>query len=237
VTDAADLSAATTQDERHEVRGVGDVGYLDDEPDTELGPDPRLTPLLREMRSHRTFVDDPVSDDDLALLLEAARWAPSTWNTQPWRFVVVRRATRDTFGAVVASLSESNQRWAADAPVLVVVAATPLLDDGRPNRHALHDVGIASAFMAVQAVALGLHVQSMAGFHPEVARAAVGVPADHDVITVLAIGRVATADVVAPDSEQRQAQRTRRSVREIARDGAWDRPYGTRTGSQPRDAT
>lgn len=200
---------------------------MTDTADDSPGPDPRVTPLLRSIRSRRTFLHDPPPEDDLALLLEAARWAPSTWNTQPAGFIIVRRTDTDHFGTVVASLSASNQRWAAHAPILIVVTADPLLENGAPNAHAWHDVGIACAFMAVQAVALGLHLQSMAGFRPEAARAAVLVPADHDVVTVLAVGSVdPSTSPVPPDIVARDDQpRSRRTRAEIVREGSWDRPY------------
>ena len=200
---------------------------MTDEDETE-GPDPDVTPLLRALRSRRTFLPEPVDRRDLELLLDAARWAPSTWNAQPARFVLVHRTDADVFDAVVASLSSSNRRWAAHAPLLIVVVADPLLADGSPNAHAWHDVGIASTCMVVQAMALGLHVQSMAGFRPDEAARAVGVPADHDVVTVLAVGRIDPATSPVPDDVvQRDAQpRSRKPVTEVVREGRWDRRFG-----------
>jgi nitroreductase len=195
-----------------------------DAADASRGPDPGVALLLREIRSQRTFLSEPVTQQEMTLLLEAARWAPSTWNTQPWRFVVVR-PIHGSFDAVVDSLTASNRRWAAHAPVLIVVAACVVFDDGHRNRHALHDVGIASAFMAVQAVAGGLHVQSMAGFSPDAARLAVGVPSDHEIVTILAVGRVEALGASARRNGGPDGSRTRRPMAEIARDEVWDRPY------------
>jgi len=199
-----------------------------DAADDSPGPGAGVTPLLRAIRSRRTFLDEPVRDDDLALLLDAARWAPSTWNAQPTRFVLVRRTDTEVFDAVVASLSSSNRRWAAHAPLLIVTAADPRLEDGSPNAHAWHDLGIASTFLVVQAAALGLHVQSMAGFRPAEAARAVGIPEGFEVVTVLAVGRIDPARSAVPeDVVQRDARpRWRRPLPELVRERHWDRPFG-----------
>src|SRR5436190_369500 len=110
-------------------------------------------------------------------MLEAARWAPSSANEQPWRFIVVRR-DHPSRAAVVASLTGTNPRWADSAPVLVVTAAAADLErNGKPNRYAWHDTGFATAQFVMQATSFDLATHLLAGFDAEKLRAATGIPA------------------------------------------------------------
>jgi nitroreductase len=121
-------------------------------------------PLLSRRWSSRAF--DPgheLEEEQLTALLEAARWAPSASNTQPWRFAVARRGTAE-HGAVLGTLASGNQAWARDASALVVVAARTTGDDGAAQPWAVYDVGQAVAHLSVQAQAEGLAVHQMGGF-------------------------------------------------------------------------
>jgi nitroreductase len=183
---------------------------------------------LRAIRSGRTFVDAPVTDDELALLLEAGRWAPSSWNHQPWRFVVVRQGS-PAHAQLGAALSASNQRWALHAPVLVVVAACLHAEDGTLNPHALHDTGLATGLCLVQAVDLDLHVQIMAGFDGAEAARAVQVPSGHEVATVLAIGHIGPTSLVPVEVAARELRpRRRRPLTDLVFEGGWGRSFEPR---------
>jgi nitroreductase len=145
--------------------------------------------LVRRRFSPRAFADRPITPQTLRSLLEAARWSPSSFNEQPWSLIVATQADPDEFAKLLSCLVEKNQQWAKNAPVLMLsVAANSFAQNGKPNRHAAHDVGAAAAWLTVQATALGLYVHQMAGIDPEKARQTYGVPDTHDVIAGLAIG-------------------------------------------------
>ena len=144
--------------------------------------------LIRQRWSPRAFSDKEIPADDLKTLFEAARWAASSSNEQPWRFLVGRRGD-ETYKKIFNALVPGNQSWAKSAPVLVLsVAKKTFTEKGTPNRHALHDTGAATANLFLQATALGLHTHSMAGFDPEQARASFAIPSDYEIGAVTAIG-------------------------------------------------
>ncbi len=145
--------------------------------------------LLKRRWSPRAFADRPVEPDKLHSLLEAARWAPSSFNEQPWAFVVATRDRPEDFDRVLGCLIEFNQGWAKAAPVLMLTFARLAFDrNGQPNRHAFHDVGLAMANLTVQATAEGLAVHQMAGIVPEKARAAFAVPEGWEPVAAAAVG-------------------------------------------------
>lgn len=144
--------------------------------------------LIRQRWSPRAFSEKEVSAADLKAIFEAARWAASSYNEQPWRFLVGRRGD-ETYKKIFNSLVEFNQSWAKSAPVLVLsVAKKTFTDKDMPNRYALHDTGAATAYLGLQATARGLHTHSMAGFDPEQARASFAIPSDYEIGAVTAIG-------------------------------------------------
>src|SRR3954463_9809046 len=145
--------------------------------------------LLRRRWSPRAFSDRPVEREKLLSVLEAARWAPSSNNEQPWHYLVARKEEPEEFARLLACLVEKNQSWAKAAPVLMLsVASTVFARNGKPNRHALHDVGQAVADLTVQATALGLFVHQMAGFSAEKARETYGIPENAEPVAALAVG-------------------------------------------------
>src|SRR2546426_5475838 len=124
--------------------------------------------LLRKRWSPRAFSSRPVEPDKLRSLWEAARWAPSSYNEQPWSFIVATKEDEAEYARLLSCLVEGNIQWAQHAPVLMVsVARLSFDEDGNPNLHAFHDVGQAVANLIVQATALGLVVHQMAGIFPD----------------------------------------------------------------------
>lgn len=183
--------------------------------------------LLRERYSPRAF--DPAAELDsatLGSLFEAARWAPSSMNEQPWRFVVVRRETRPGFAALVAALSENNRRWAKDAGALVVAGASLVVErSGKPNRHALHDLGLASAQLVLEATARGLITHPMGGFDADQVRALAAMPEGFEAVTVWAIGHPGDPEALPEDLRARErAARVRRPQASFVFEDTWDRP-------------
>jgi nitroreductase len=144
--------------------------------------------LILRRWSPRAYSDKEVSATELKTLFEAARWAASSSNEQPWRFLVGRRGD-ETYQKIFNALVEFNQSWAKSAPVLVLsVAKKTFTQKGSPNGYALHDTGAATAHLALQATANGLHTHSMAGFDAAQVRASFAIPSDYDIGAVTAIG-------------------------------------------------
>ena len=179
--------------------------------------------IIRRRWSPRAFSDRPVEREKLASLFEAARWAPSSFNEQPWSFIVTTKEKPDEYAQMLSCLVEKNQQWAQLAPVLMVsVAKLNFEKNGKPNRHAFHDVGLAMGTMLVQATALGLFVHQMAGFSVDKVKEAFGVPEGFEPVAAVAIGYAADPDVL-PEAfrEQEVGPRRRKPVSEFVFEGAW----------------
>src|SRR5918996_1420772 len=137
--------------------------------------------LLKRRWSPRAFAERPVAPEKLLSLWEAARWAASTANQQPWYFIVATKEHEAEHARLLSCLRENNQQWASRAPVLMVSVAKLTFDaNGQPNRHAFHDVGLAVANLITQATALGLYVHQMAGIYPDRVRELYSVPDDFE---------------------------------------------------------
>ena len=182
---------------------------------------PVLHPLLADRWSPRGFdATHELSDDRVDLLLEAARWAPSASNTQPWRFAVARRGTAE-HAALVETLAGFNRDWAPAASLLLVAAAAVVGPDGTPRRWAAYDTGQAVAHLSVQAQAMGLVVHQMGGFDAEAVTALLGLGPHVVPMTVVAVGRHDPAAALPEKLAARERQpRTRREVDELLVDVA-----------------
>jgi nitroreductase len=168
--------------------------------------------------STRAFDDRPVAQAELLSLFEAARWAPSSFNEQPWRFVIAERH-RDpaAFDRLIATLTEGNQAWARFAPIVgFSVASLTFARNGRPNRHAWHDVGQAVAMLLVEATSRGLFVHQMAGYDAQKAREACGIPDGFEPVAAFALGHPGSTDRLDERNRLREAApRVRRPVAEF----------------------
>lgn len=177
--------------------------------------DAPILDVLAERWSTRVFdATTPIDENALASALEAARWAPSANNTQPWRFVVARRGTA-AHTTIVESLMGFNQGWAASAAALVVFASSASLD-GKPLPWAAYDTGQAAAHFTIQAHADGLHTHQMGGFDRDAIGAAFGFGDDLAAVTVMAVGTLGDIDA-APEAlrERELAPRARRPIAEL----------------------
>jgi nitroreductase len=186
---------------------------------------PVVHPVLAGRWSPRSFDPEHVlGDAELACLVEAARWAPSAFNAQPWRFLVGRRGD-SAFQAVLSTLSATNQLWAGASSLLVAAVTAPYFPDGTPYENAAYDTGLAVAQLVVQAHAMGLHAHQMGGFDREKLRAAFGVPEGHTPVAVIAVGVRAEADRLPEKLRVREhLPRQRRPVPETFFAGAWGTP-------------
>ena len=173
-------------------------------------------PLLAERWSPRGFDrSHELGDVALSALLEAARWAPSERNSQPWRFLVTRRG-EESHSRLFAALTPGNRAWAGTASALVLVAARTAGDDGSPQPWALYDTGQAVAALVTQAQADGLAVHQMGGFDSDAVRAEFGLGNTLTPVVVLAIGRRdGTAELPEPFAARETAPRTRRPVSDL----------------------
>lgn len=184
-----------------------------------------LHPLLADRWSPRAYSSEhQLGTEELLALLEAARWAPSAMNRQPWRFLVGRRGD-ETFKRIYDALLPGNQAWAGNASALIVAVAPTHDSEGRPAKHAPYELGLAVGQLVTQAAALGLHTHQMAGFSPDAIRAEFDVPDNHDAYAVIAVGGIGVADELPEALRERElAPRARQPLDEIAFSGSWGRP-------------
>lgn len=172
--------------------------------------------LARERWSPRAFSGDPLEEADLRAVLEAARWAPSSRNSQPWRFLVGRRG-EEGFDRLLGCLVEWNRGWAHAAGALLVACARTRDAKGRPLSHARYDTGQAVAWLTVEAEARGLRVHQMGGFDGAAVRERCGLPDDVEPVTAIAVGAPGSAQDLAADyREQETAPREREPIDQIA---------------------
>lgn len=183
--------------------------------------------LLLRRWSPRAFDERPVESHRLWSLLEAARWAPSSNNEQPWRFIVATKQDHEAeWGRLFDCLTEGNKIWVTRAPVLILsIASLNFEDDGKPNRHAFHDTGLAVENLVLQATALGLVAHQMAGFDVEKARADLRIPSGYEPVAVIAVGYPGDPAVLSERLRERELRpRSRRPIREWTFFGQWGSP-------------
>ena len=182
----------------------------------------RIHEILSERWSPRAFEPRPVEPEKLRRLFEAARWAASSYNAQPWYFIVATKDDAETFDKVLASFVEGNRAWAKNAPVVALsVARVNFEHNGQPNRYALYDVGQASANLAVQATAMGLQVHQMGGILPEKARELFAIPPEYEVVAGIALGYPAEPDSLPEELRREAAPRVRKAVESFVFSGKW----------------
>lgn len=185
--------------------------------------------LLARRWSPRAF--DParnLSREQITALCEAARWAPSCFGDEPWRFVLCDRASDEAaWRAALGCLTEKNQRWAQHAPLLVAVsAAERFAHNAKPNRWGQYDSGAAAENLCLQATALGLSAHQMGGFDAAKVRESLGVPPDYHCMAMVAVGYQAPAETLAEEFREAEAAARRRQPlgsRFFA--GRWERPW------------
>jgi len=176
-----------------------------------------IAPVLAERWSPRSFNKDYLLSQDEALsILEAARWAPSANNIQPWRFAYISRVDPIHKEISEKGLSGFNQAWAPDASALIVVIAQINLPDGRENTGRHYDAGLAASMILVQAQELGLHTHHIGGIvHGEIAKT-LKLDDNHEVLVAIAVGKVAPAEQLqGPAFEREIAPRVRLTLDEI----------------------
>jgi nitroreductase len=179
--------------------------------------------VLRARWSPRAFAARPVTDDELFSLFEAARWAPSGGNSQPWSFIVARANDASAHARMVSVLNPPNAVWAAAAPLLILAIARRERSPGVDNLWASYDLGQAMAHLSVQASALGLVVHQMGGFNRQSAREQFQVPEGYDPLVVAAVGAAGDPAALPEELRNREMQpRTRKALTEFVFEGMWE---------------
>ena len=182
--------------------------------------------LLASRWSPYAFANRDVSRADLRSLFEAVRWAPSSYNEQPWSYVVATRGDADAFERLLSCLVEGNQGGARHAPVLALgITRERFTRNDRPNAAAVHDLGLAAGGLLVEATARGLVVHQMIGILPDRAREVYRIPAHSRAVTGLAIGYVgSSADLPEELRERDLAARTRKPLSQFVFAERWGDP-------------
>lgn len=182
-----------------------------------------VDPLFLRRWSSRAMSGAPVDETALLTLLEAARWAPSGGNGQPWRFVHARRGT-PAFDAFLAALVPGNREWAHAAGALVLLAARTVRDDGKPAASAAFDAGAAWMALSLQGTLSGLVVHAMGGFDPAAARAAAALPDGVAPQVMIAVGHHGPAEALPERLQARETPSDRLPLAQIAFEGRWGGP-------------
>jgi nitroreductase len=179
--------------------------------------------LLKHRWSPRAFADREVDPAILRSLFEAARWASSSYNGQPWSFIIATRSEPEAFQRVLSCFVEFNVGWAKNAPVIgISVARLNFEKNGSPNRHSYHDVGQAMANLALEAVANGLQLHQMAGIVVDKAREALAIPEGHDPVAGFALGYPGDPQELPDQLRDRElAPSERKTADSFVYDGKW----------------
>ncbi len=191
--------------------------------DKKAKTDHPIQEYLTERWSPYAFSKKPVSRADLASLFEAARWAPSSYNEQPWSYIVATKDNPAEFQKLLSCLVEGNQAWAKNVPALALgVVSLKFKLNGQNNRAAVHDLGLASGNLVMEATARGLVVHQMIGILPDKARETYQIPEGHDAWTALAIGNLGDSNALPDAFKQRDlAMRQRKPLKEFVFTGKW----------------
>ncbi|MGV3484193.1 MAG: nitroreductase family protein [Planctomycetaceae bacterium] len=182
--------------------------------------------LIAKRWSPYAFAERMVSREDLCSLLEAARWAASSYNEQPWSYILATRDQTDAFERILSCLVDANQAWAKAAPVLMLCCTNHHFSrNGKPNAAAVHDLGLAAGNICAEATARGLSVHQMIGILPDKARQLYSIPEGVDAVTAMAIGYAADPrSLPDPLKERDTATRTRKPLAEFVFAGRWGEP-------------
>ena len=182
-------------------------------------PEYNIHPLILSRWSPRAFSGEEITDSQLMQLFEAAKWAPSSYNAQPWRFIYAKRNTKH-WDILFSLMGEFNQSWTKNAAVLAVIVSRKNFEHNeKPNGTANFDSGAAWENLALQAEYMGLAAHGMAGFDYEKARTALSIPDTFKVEAMAAIGKKGKKESLPKEMQEREAPSQRKSVKEIAMEG------------------
>ncbi|MFE5317256.1 nitroreductase family protein [Paenibacillus sp. NPDC056579] len=178
-----------------------------------------INPLFLNRWSPRSYSSKQVSEQDVYTVLEAAHWAPSSFNDQPWRFIVAQ--TEEQLSVFHDFLSEFNRSWAEKAPVLILVASQKVRDNGDPNGAHSFDSGTAWGYLALQAKLLGLATHAIGGFDRNKARTSLNVPDDIELHAVITLGYQGDAADLPEALQAREIPNQRKPLNEVVIQGGF----------------
>ena len=189
-------------------------------------PDHPVHEFIASRWSPYAFSRRPIPREDLLAIFEAARWAASSFNEQPWRYLVANRDRTEEFEQILSCLLVGNQTWARAAPTLALGCIRRTFSrNGRPNRVAQHDLGLASASLTFEATSRGVYVHQMAGILPDKAREVFAIPDAFECVTGLALGYRAESGTGPRELHARDERpRTRRPLNEFVFGISWGKP-------------
>jgi nitroreductase len=182
--------------------------------------------LIKKRWSPRAFADKAVERKLLRQLFDAARWAPSSYNEQPWRFIVATKDEPQEYTRISQVLGNFNKTWATTAPVLMLtLARNDFEKNQKPNKHAQHDLGQAVSSMSLEATRQDLYLHQMAGILPDKGRELFHIPEHYTPMTMIALGYMGDIEAL-PEAlqEKERSNRSRLSIDEIVFRGQWDNP-------------
>ncbi len=173
--------------------------------------------IIKNRKSRRAYLNKPIEAEKIKSLFEAAKWAPSSMNEQPWTYIYATKDQSELWTKIFDALNESNQAWAKEAPLLIVsLARKSHTSNGKPNGSAKYDLGAANAFLALQATAFDLNIHQMGGYHRDVLIKNLNIPDEYELGVVMAIGYLGDADSLPDNLKQRElAPRQRHIQREF----------------------
>ena len=182
-----------------------------------------VSELIKRRWSPRAFIDKNIETEKIFSLFEAARWAPSAFNEQPWRFIVATKADPEAYAKMLSCLVEQNQEWAKKAPMLFILVVKKLFEyNGKPNRWAMHDGGLALENILLEAVNLGLAAHPMAGFSVDDVKKIYSVPDDYEPLVAVAVGYAGSPDLLEGELKERELEdRDRKPVSDLAFRDIW----------------
>ena len=178
-----------------------------------------IAQLISTRWSPRAFRDHSLREEEILSLFEAARWAPSSMNEQPWKYYYASREDGDNFNKLIECLKPGNQVWAKNSALLILSTAKKNYDHkGRPNRHAMHDTGAANVLLCLQANEMGYQAHQMGGFIQEKTYESFGIDSDkYDLVTFIAVGKPGDPSILPEDLRKSEIEpRERKSLDDIA---------------------
>jgi nitroreductase len=190
-----------------------------------MNPDNKVHDLIDKRWSPRAFDSRPAEAEKLMRIFEAARRSPSSFNEQPWRYLVGIQGQGETWNKIFSVLTESNQKWTKFAPVIgIIVAKSDFSKNGKPNKHKFYDAGQSAAFLTLQATAEGLYVHQMAGFSADKASEVFKIPQGFEPITAFALGYLGNPEILPEDIRKTEGKKViRKELSEIIFED-WDKP-------------
>src|SRR5688572_16751877 len=188
-----------------------------------ISTDYEIHTLLAERRSPRAFAADMIEPEKLQRIFEAARWAPSSSNEQPWRFIVGIKGNGLVYDKIFSTLSERNQNWAQPAPVLAIgVAKKEFSHNDKPNRFHQYDTGQAVAYLTMQAMVEGVFIHQMGSYSASQARELFNIPDDFEPMAAMVLGYLGDPSILPEDLRERETgPRRRRPLAETVFGDVW----------------